>query len=133
MVYELGKSKMKIANHEDCAPEDRGFWGNLDLLLGSSRLVIDRPAGSAHPRHPNFIYPLDYGFLEGTVAADGGGIDVWVGSLEERRLVGVICTVDVAKRDAEVKLLVGCTAAEVETVLASHNVGEQGGIFIERK
>jgi inorganic pyrophosphatase len=27
------------------------------------------------------IYPLDYGYLEITTSSDGGGIDVWFGSL----------------------------------------------------
>lgn len=57
------------------------FWAALDELVATSTVRIDRPKGTAHPRYPSFIYPLDYGYLEGTQAADGGGIDVWVGSL----------------------------------------------------
>jgi len=33
---------------QDAAPDD-AFWGALDYLLTTSRLVIDRPAGSSHP------------------------------------------------------------------------------------
>ncbi len=29
---------------------DRAFWYALDQLLAQSRMVIDRPRGSAHPR-----------------------------------------------------------------------------------
>jgi inorganic pyrophosphatase len=94
--------------------------------------VIDRPAGTAHPRYPDFIYPLDYGYLEGTTAADGGGIDIWVGSLSERCLVGVICCVDTVKRDTELKLLLGCTAEEVQTILAVHNSGLQAALWVPR-
>ena len=79
-----------------------GFWEYLHRLLDDSRLVIDRPKHSRHPRFPEVVYPLDYGFLEGTTAADGGGIDVWVGSQGQRPLSGVICTVDLQKRDTEV-------------------------------
>lgn len=108
------------------------FWQNLDELLATARLVIDRPAGSTQPRYPGFVYPLDYGYLEGTTAANSCGIDVWIGSLPSRRLVGVICTVDVVKRDAEIKLLVGCTPQEMQRLLTEQNRGKQGGILIER-
>ena len=39
------------------------FWDALDQLTADSEIVIDRPKGSAHPRFPNFIYPVDYGYL----------------------------------------------------------------------
>lgn len=49
--------------------------------LSSNTIVIDRPKGSAHPRYPNLIYPFDYRYIKDTTAADGEGIDIWVGSL----------------------------------------------------
>ncbi len=108
------------------------FWRHFDGLLAAHRLVIDRPAGTVHPRYPDFVYPHDYGYLEETSAADGNGINVWVGSLPDRRLVAVICTVDVVKRDTEVKLLLGCTGPEMRRIFAVHNTTLQGGILIER-
>jgi inorganic pyrophosphatase len=39
------------------------FWRSLDSLVSESRLVIDRPCGTPHPRYPDFMYPLDYGYL----------------------------------------------------------------------
>ena len=35
------------------------FWKALDELVNSSEIVIDRPKGSAHPKFPDFIYPVD--------------------------------------------------------------------------
>lgn len=87
--------------------------------------MIDRPRGSAHPRYPDLIYPLDYGYLGGTRAADGGGIDVWVGSAADRWVTGVLCTVDGVKRDAEIKVLLGCTPTEARQLCAFHTDGEQ--------
>lgn len=81
---------------------DGDFWSYLDELVASSKLVIDRPRGSAHPRFPQIVCPLDYGYPEGTSAGDGGGIDVWLGSFGTRDITGVACTVDLCKRDAEV-------------------------------
>jgi len=45
----------------------------------------------------------------------------------------VICTVDRLKRDAEVKLLIGCTEEEKALVCNFHNDGKyMGGILIRR-
>ena len=96
---------------------DLEFWNNLEHLLAESQIVIDRPKGQGHPRYPELIYPLDYGYLEGTRAGDGDGIDVWLGALERKILIGILCTVDTLKRDAEIKLLAGCTPQDVKTIL----------------
>jgi len=42
----------------------RTFWTDVDSLVASSTVVIDRARGSGHPRSPEHIYPLDYGYLE---------------------------------------------------------------------
>ncbi len=68
-----------------------GFWANLDTLVASSSICVDRPKGTAHPEYPAHIYPLDYGYLEDTRAGDGGGIDVWIGSLPDRQARAVVC------------------------------------------
>jgi inorganic pyrophosphatase len=108
------------------------FWSRLATLLSGASVVVDRPKGSAHPRIPKLVYPLDYGYLSGTRSGDGHGIDVWIGSLKRRAVTGVICTVDLDKRDAEVKILLGCTRAEEKRILSIHNyrAGRQGGVLI---
>ena len=99
---------------------NEAFWKALDELVDNSELIIDRPKGTAHPRYPDFIYKLDYGYLKGTSSMDGGGIDVWVGS-GEKRVDAVMCIVDLVKRDSEIKLLIGCTEAEKAAVYETHN------------
>lgn len=76
------------------------FWSAMEDLLSSNTIVIDRPKGSAHPRYPNLIYPFDYRYIKDTTAADGEGIDIWVGSLPSRNLTGILCSYDSLKRDA---------------------------------
>ena len=93
------------------------FWEEMANLTANGPIVIDRPQGKAHPRFPELIYPFDYGYVEGTLAADGDGIDVWVGSQEERVLTGILCTFDTVDRDAEIKLLLGCTEDDVEIIM----------------
>ncbi len=111
---------------------DTDLWDHLGQLMASAELVIDRPKGSAHPRYPAVIYPVDYGYLEGTSAADGGGLDVWVGSDRDRRIGAILCTVDLLKRDAEVKILCGCTEEEIAAILAFTNTGPMRGLLVRR-
>ena len=40
-------------------------------------ITIDRPLGSRHPQW-GFIYPVNYGYLPGTMAADGEPLDAYV-------------------------------------------------------
>jgi inorganic pyrophosphatase len=58
------------------------------------------------------IYPLDYGYIKGTTSGDGNELDVWQGIILQKRLEAVVCTVDLLKKDVEVKLLLGCTEEE---------------------
>lgn len=111
------------------------FWERLDELVRTSSVVIDRPAGSRHPRYPEFMYPLDYGYLSETRAADGGGIDVWRGSLaaeDDVRVTAIVVNVDLVKRDTELKLLLNCTPDEACRIVATHNIGRQSAILIAR-
>ena len=39
---------------------------------------IDRPIGSRHPRFPDMVYPVNYGYVEGITAGDGDAQDVYV-------------------------------------------------------
>jgi inorganic pyrophosphatase len=111
---------------------DSSFWNALDQLLAGSQVVIDRPKGSTHPRFPDLIYPLDYGYLAGTMSVDGGGIDVWVGSDKGRVAKAIICTVDLLKRDLEVKILLGCSEAETETILQFVTASSMGCTLVSR-
>ena len=109
------------------------FWQALDKLIQGSEIVIDRPKGTKHPKY-SFIYPLDYGYLRGTSSMDGGGIDVWMGSIDSRVCDAIVCTVDLLKRDSEIKLLLGCTEAEKRIIHASHNESEwMKGILVRRE
>ena len=108
------------------------FWKALDELVSNSEIVIDRPRGSAHPRFPNFIYKVDYGYLKDTASMDGGGIDVWVGS-GEKKIDAIMCIVDLRKKDSEIKILVGCTEKEKLEVYKTHNETQyMKGVLIRR-
>ncbi len=108
------------------------FWQRADQLVAAHPIVIDRPGGSGHPRFLEIVYPFDYGYLDGTGAIDGDGVDCWRGSLSGIGVTGAIVTVDVVKADSEVKWLVGCTADEMERALATHRTEWQLALLIVR-
>ena len=108
------------------------FWEALDKLLRDSEVVIDRPKGTVHPRYADLIYPVDYGYLKDTASMDGAGIDVWVGT-DGKRVDAIICTVDLMKRDSEIKILIGCTEEEKALIYQIHNESEyMKGILVRR-
>ncbi len=112
---------------------NKNFWVALDALVAESKVIIDRPRGSIHPRYADFSYPLDYGYIENTTSMDGGGIDVWRGS-SAAKIDAVICIVDLIKRDCEIKILLGCTEDEKRIIYPLHNQTEfMKGIMIERE
>ena len=108
------------------------FWNALDELVDHSEIIIDRPKGSTHPKYPDLIYRLDYGYLANTSSMDCAGIDVWVGS-GERKVDAVMCIVDLKKKDSEIKILIGCTEEEKSIVYETHNKTPfMKGILIRR-
>lgn len=109
------------------------FWTAIDKIVQESRIIIDRPKGTSHPQYPDFIYKVDYGYLDGTTSMDGGGIDVWIGTESRRQIDAIMCIIDCTKRDSEIKILIGCTENEKEIIYKTHNETEHmKGILIRR-
>lgn len=112
---------------------DGDFWKAIDTLVSSGKIIIDRPKGSVHPKFSELQYEVDYGYIENTTSMDGGGIDVWRGSLLTNSANAIICIVDLVKRDSEIKILIGCTEDEMSTVYVFHNrMDGMKGILIKR-
>ncbi len=113
--------------------EEDGYWRILDGLAATSTIVIDRPKGTSHPRYPDSIYPVDYGYLRDTASMDGSGIDVWVGT----GLCGIdaiICVAELVKGDSEIKILIDCTEEEKRLIFGVHNETENmKGVLVRRK
>ena len=109
------------------------FWNALDCLVQQSEVIIDRPKGTVHPKYPDFLYEVDYGYLKDTVSMDGSEIDVWRGTDSEQKIDAIICTVDLMKKDSEIKILIGCTEEEKEKIYRTHNNSVyMKGILIRR-
>ena len=90
-------------------------WAGWEALIARNGYTLDRPYGTPHPAFPEILYPLDYGYVEGTLASDGHEVDLFVGSAETG-LVGLILTTDYGRGDREAKLLYHCTPEEIYLV-----------------
>lgn len=95
--------------------EEHVDWVAWEWYIRSNGITIDRPEGTSHPDFSSVIYPLDYGFVNRTLATDGAPIDIFVGS-STTGLVGTLLTTDHRQQDREFKLLYDCTPVEVYTV-----------------
>ncbi|MBE6655119.1 MAG: inorganic pyrophosphatase [Ruminococcaceae bacterium] len=42
------------------------------------KVIVDRPLGSHHPKHKDIIYPVNYGYIPGIIAADGEEQDAYI-------------------------------------------------------
>ena len=108
------------------------FWEFLDILIASKSIVIDRSKGSIHPQFPDLKHPLDYGNLEGTRSMDGSGVDVWVGSESTPKNDGILATIDLQKKDSEIKLVIGCSEKELDVIKRFHDTYQMRAIYIQR-
>ena len=41
-------------------------------------ITVDRPMGSFHPEYPDLYYPVNYGYIPGTLAPDGEEEDAYI-------------------------------------------------------
>ena len=113
---------------------DNDFWTAIDSLIETHKIIIDRPKGTAHPKYKDIIYHVDYGYLQNTKSMDDGGIDIYVGSMQEKRVDSIICTVDLLKGDSEIKLLFGCSKEEKQNIYNTlNNNANMKGILINRR
>jgi len=68
------------------APQGEGMMQitEMEYLLGREYIgktvtvSVDRPYGSFHPHHPDVIYPLNYGYVDELISADGEFQDAYV-------------------------------------------------------
>lgn len=109
------------------------YWEYLEELIKNHEIIVERFKGKPHPKYPDFIYPVDYGYLKDTTTVDGGGIDIFIGSKKHKKVEGIICTVDLTKNDAEVKIMYGCDEEEINEALRVLNDKYMRAIYLKRQ
>ncbi len=59
-------------------------------------IKIDRPMGSMHPKHPDLIYPINYGYMPHVLGGDGEELDVYLLGVDvpveeyTARIIGIV-------------------------------------------
>ncbi len=86
-------------------------------------VLIDRPLGSKHPRYPDIVYGVNYGYVSGTSAPDGEELDAYVLGVEEPlgRILGVCIALIHRLDDDDDKLVVvpaGVTLTDAAIIAA---------------
>ena len=71
-------------------------------------VTVDRPLGSRHPRYPDTVYPINYGFVEGVAAQDGEWQDAYILGVAEPVTAFEGCVIAIIRRlnDVEDKWVV---------------------------
>lgn len=79
----------------------------MEFLGKFVRVVMDRPLGSKHPEY-DLIYPINYGYIEGTMAGDGEEVDAYVVGVFEplETYEGYVIAYITRSDDVEFKLVV---------------------------
>lgn len=83
-----------------------------DRFLGKRlTIVVDRPAGSAHPEHPDILYPINYGYVPGIIGTDGEEMDAYIYGISKplHRFTGTVIAAVHRRDDNEDKLVVAPT------------------------
>ena len=137
--YEALKISLAEKNPEDKGRE-KYLAGKHDFIVRTLRTAlvksylgktvtveIDRPIGTPHPKHPEIIYPINYGYIPNVFGGDGEELDVYILGIDERIEEGDSTTVKIIgivyrKNDVEDKLAacpegMNYTAEEIERII----------------
>ncbi|MBT3814403.1 inorganic pyrophosphatase [Candidatus Woesearchaeota archaeon] len=83
-------------------------YREIKKLIGTIvEVTMDRPLGSKHPKC-GFIYPVNYGFIEGITAPDGDDLDAYVLGIFEpvEKFTGKCIAIIFRDDDDDAKLIV---------------------------
>lgn len=93
-------------------------------MLGSIvKVIVDRPLGTYHPKHKDLYYPVNYGYIPGTIAPDGEEQDAYVLGIDEpvSEFFGKVIAIIIRNDDIEDKWVV----APENTAFTKEEIMEQ--------
>lgn len=88
---------------------DKPIITDYRRLLGATVTVtVDRPLGSRHPDRYELVYPVNYGYIKGTLAEDGEEADAYILGADKpvAEFSGRVIAIIHRLNDAEDKLVV---------------------------
>ena len=94
--------------------------------------TVDRPIGSAHPRHPEMIYPINYGYVNGLTGGDGAAQDAYVFGVSHpiRTFTGKVTAVLHRLNDCEDKWIVSVDGTVPDRDLILNSIAFQEQYFM---
>ena len=103
-----------------------------DILGTHVTVTIDRPMGSAHPQHPDMIYPINYGYVDGIFAGDGAEQDVYVFGVSEpvQTFTGTVTAVLHRLNDCEDKWIVSSDGSRPDKDVILRSIAFQEQYFM---
>lgn len=126
-LYEE-KKLVQTLDYFFCAMEEK----ELDYSHVIGKVVkgtVDRPLGTPHPRHPEMIYPINYGYVDGIFADDGAEQDVYLFGTDEplKSFEGRVIAVWHRFDDVEDKWIVSLNGEDIpdEKILGDISFQEQ--------
>ncbi len=126
-LYDSGKF-VDILDYFSCALE-ADVPDYSDIIGKEVSGKIDRPLGTAHPKHPDMIYPINYGYVDGIIAGDGAEQDVYVFGTDEpiKEFRGKVIAVYHRFNDVEDKWIVSLDGDDIsdERILGDISFQEQ--------
>lgn len=91
--------------------------------------TVDRALGTAHPRNPRMIYPINYGYVDGVFAGDGAEQDVYLFGTDKalKNFEGKVIAVWHRFDDVEDKWIVSLSGEDIaeEKILGDISFQEQ--------
>lgn len=95
-------------------------------FIGSTvTALIDRPIGSHHPKYEDLVYPINYGYIPGTLSPDGEELDCYILGVYEPKneYTGVCIAVIHRLNDDDDKLIIAprgarFTKSEIEDAVS---------------
>lgn len=109
-------------------------WETWEHIIETQGVTTERARRSIHPTLPEIIYPIDYGYVNGTVGPDGVEVDIFIGTARTG-LAALILTDDYRRADREVKLLYHCSPEEIYLVngFINYNPDFMQGVLAMRR
>lgn len=127
--YEFKKNLLRVQQAVLLYLLDASETDYSDIIGKEVSGTIDRPLGSPHPRHPEMIYPINYGYVDGIIAGDGAEQDVYVFGTDEpiKTFKGKVIAVYHRFNDVEDKWIVSLDGSDIpdNKIMGDINFQEQ--------
>lgn len=76
--YTLMCERLDIQKLCEYIDREKRLCESLTWLGKTVNITMDRPIGAHHPKHPEIVYPINYGYIPDVIGGDGEELDVYL-------------------------------------------------------